>query len=126
MLHLGFPVIGVTDLDRATAFWSAALALTASAEWASPTWQTLTTSAGERALALMVSGSPADPHPRQHLDLVVDTTAEQDAEVVRLLGLGATQPDWEHYPPEPDFVVLADPDDNLFCVVDLSRAPSGS
>jgi hypothetical protein len=27
-------------------------------------------------------------------------------------------------PPEPDFVVLADPDGNVFCVVDLSRPPS--
>ena len=27
--------------------------------------------------------------------------------------------------PEPDFVVLTDPDGNVFCVVDLSRAPSG-
>jgi hypothetical protein len=34
--------------------------------------------------------------------------------------------EWDLYPPNPDFVVLADPDGNLFCVVDLGRAPSGS
>ena len=125
MIRLGFPVIGVTDLERATAFWTAALSLTATPEWASPTWQTLTTAGGERALALMTSGSPPEPRPRLHLDLFVDTTAEQEAEVRRLLELGASETDWDSYPPEPDFVVLADPDGNLFCVVDLSRAPSG-
>jgi catechol 2,3-dioxygenase-like lactoylglutathione lyase family enzyme len=118
-------VIGVTDLERATAFWTAALSLTATVEWASPTWQTLTTSAGERALALMTSGSPAEPRPRLHLDLFADTAVEQEAEVRRLLELGASRTDWDSYPPEPDFVVLADPDGNLFCVVDLSHAPSG-
>jgi catechol 2,3-dioxygenase-like lactoylglutathione lyase family enzyme len=125
VLRLGFPVIGVTDIDRATAFWTAALSLTSSEEWATPTWRTLVTPGGERALALMSSGSPAESRPRVHLDLFVDTTAEQDAEVRRLLDLGATETDWDSYPPEPDFVVLADPDGNLFCVVDLSRAPSG-
>jgi hypothetical protein len=125
MLRLGFPVIGVTDLGRATAFWTAALSLTASEEWASPQWQTLATAGGERALALMISGSPAEHRPRLHLDLFVDTAAEQEAEVRRLLELGATETDWDSYPPEPDFVVLADPDGNLFCVVDLSNAPSG-
>ncbi|NMO90935.1 VOC family protein [Actinomycetospora sp. TBRC 11914] len=125
MLRLGFPVLGVTDLDRAVAFWTAALLLTASEEWASPTWRNLVDGDGARTLALMHSGSPAESHPRVHLDLFVDTTAEQDAEVERLLGLGATRPDWDGYPADPDFVVLADPDDNLFCVVDLSRAPSG-
>ena len=125
MLRLGFPVIGVSDLERATSFWAAALSLTPTDEWATPTWRTLTTPDGDRALALMTSGSPAEPRPRVHLDLFVDTTVEQDAEVRRLLELGATETDWDSYPPEPDFVVLADPDGNLFCVVDLSRAPSG-
>jgi catechol 2,3-dioxygenase-like lactoylglutathione lyase family enzyme len=126
VLRLGFPVIGVTDLDRATAFWSAALGLTPGVEWSSPTWRNLLGPDGDRVLALMVSGSPPEPRPRQHLDLFVDTTAEQEAEVRRLLGLGATDPGWELYPAGPDFVVLADPDGNLFCVVDLSRAPSGT
>jgi catechol 2,3-dioxygenase-like lactoylglutathione lyase family enzyme len=125
VLRLGFPVIGVTDLDRATAFWSAALDLSPADEWSSPDWCTLVGVDGARVLAVMTSASPPEPQPRLHLDLVVDTTAEQDAEVRRLIALGATEVDWDSYPPEPDFVVLADPDGNLFCVVDLSRAPSG-
>ena len=35
--------------------------------------------------------------------------------------LGAERVDWDLYPANPDFVVLADPDDNRFCVVDLSH-----
>ena len=38
------------------------------------------------------------------------------AEVERLLGLGARHVDW-HYPDDADYVVLADPDGNRFCVV---------
>lgn len=125
VLRLGFPVIGVTDLDRAISFWTAALPLSASEEWARPTWRNLVAADGTRTLALMTSASPPEPRPRVHLDLFVDSTEEQDAEVDRLLGLGATRPEWDAYPADPDFVVLADPDGNLFCVVDLSRAPSG-
>ncbi|MFI7382742.1 VOC family protein [Streptomyces sp. NPDC049813] len=127
MLRLGYPVVGVTDLSRAVAFWTRALDLVATEEWASDTWRTLEHADGSgRALALMVSASPAEPRPRLHLDLFTESRAEQEAEVERLTGLGARAVDWDSYPPDPDFVVLADPDDNVFCVVDLSRAPSGS
>ena len=55
----------------------------------------------------------------------MDSRTEQAAEIDRLIGIGASKVDWDLYPPEPDFVVLADPDGNLFCVVDLGHAPSG-
>ena len=50
---------------------------------------------------------------RLHLDLY---TEDQEAEVERLLRLGAKR----YRAPEPgeDFVVLEDPEGNLFCVVD--------
>lgn len=126
MLRLGIPVIGVTDLPRAAAFWTAALPLVATPEWQSETWRTLNFADGSgRALGLQRSTSPSEPHPRVHLDLFTDTAEEQQVEVRRLIGLGARAVDWGCYPAEPDFVVLADPDGNIFCVVDLSRAPSG-
>ncbi|MFD4987978.1 VOC family protein [Streptomyces sp. NPDC058374] len=126
MLRLGIPVIGVTDVPRAVAFWTAALNLVATEEWRSDTWRTLYHADGSgRALAVLYSESPPEPRPRLHLDLFTDSAEEQQAEVRRLVGLGARTVDWELYPPEPDFVVLADPDDNIFCVVDLSHAPSG-
>ena len=55
-----------------------------------------------------------------HLDLHVADAAEQAAEVDRLIALGARRVDWDSYPGDPDFVVLADPEGNRFCVVDAS------
>jgi Glyoxalase-like domain len=43
-----------------------------------------------------------------------------DAEIARLTTLGAAHVGWV-YPPDPDFVVLADPEGNRFCVVDASQ-----
>jgi hypothetical protein len=59
------------------------------------------------------SEGPLDQY-RLHLDLY---TPDQKGEVERLLRLGATL----NRSPEKgeDFVVLADPDGNLFCVVDV-------
>jgi hypothetical protein len=48
-----------------------------------------------------------------HLDLY---TSDREGEVERLLALGATRFPRE-YAPADDFVVLADPDGNRFCVV---------
>lgn len=126
MLRMGITVIGVSDLSRAVEFWTSALDLISAEEWESESWRTLHHADGSgRALGLMLSESPAEQRPRVHLDLFVDTAAEQTAEVERLVALGAERVDWDLYPPNSDFVVLADPDGNLFCVVDLGRAPSG-
>jgi catechol 2,3-dioxygenase-like lactoylglutathione lyase family enzyme len=57
---------------------------------------------------------------RLHLDLY---TEDQAREVERLVGLGATRYPWR-YEPGADFVVLADPDDNLFCVIQDAPPPS--
>jgi catechol 2,3-dioxygenase-like lactoylglutathione lyase family enzyme len=127
MLRLGFPVIGVTDVDRAVGFWTAALDLVDTEEWRTDTWRTLRYPDGSgRALGLQLSESPVEPHPRLHLDLFVDSAEEQRSEVERLVGLGAGRVEWDLYPPGADFVVLADPDGNVFCVVDLGHSPSGS
>jgi catechol 2,3-dioxygenase-like lactoylglutathione lyase family enzyme len=48
-----------------------------------------------------------------HLDLY---TKNQESEVERLIKIGATRYPWR-YKPGDDFVVLEDPDGNLFCVV---------
>ena len=53
-----------------------------------------------------------------HLDLY---TTSQASEVERLVQLGARRYPWS-YEPRADFVVLEDPDGNLFCVVQMSRA----
>jgi len=50
-----------------------------------------------------------------HLDLY---TSDQEAEVSRLVGLGAKPYPWR-YSPGADYIVLEDPDGNLFCVVQI-------
>lgn len=68
-----------------------------------------------------------DQHPvkrtgkrsRFHFDLY---TTDQEGEVERLVSLGATRYPWRHQPGD-DFVVLEDPDGNLFCVVQIPPEP---
>lgn len=59
--------------------------------------------------------------PRVHLDLYAADAAEQAAEVTRLLALGAERVNWDDYPEDADFVVLADPEGNRFCVIDTGH-----
>ena len=42
-------------------------------------------------------------------------------EIERLVSLGATRVDWDMYPPDPDFVVLADSEGNRSRVIDTSH-----
>lgn len=52
-----------------------------------------------------------------HFDLY---TSDQAGEVQRLLKLGATH-HLQTYDPQDDFIVLEDPDGNLFCVVQKGK-----
>lgn len=123
MLSLGLVVLGVTDMERAIAFWTAALDYRPHPVDASPTWTTVEPVGGGPGapLGLELSVSPIEDHPRMHLDLHVADAAEQAAESARLQSLGATVVDWDLYPADPDFVVLADTEGNKFCIVDLSH-----
>ena len=56
--------------------------------------------------------------PRIHLDLYTDDHA---GEVERLIGLGASEVQWDRKPADADFVILADPEGNRFCVIDTKR-----
>ena len=56
--------------------------------------------------------------PRIHLDLYTESQAR---EVKRLIGLGANEIHWDKRPPDADYVILADPEGNRFCVVDITR-----
>ncbi len=104
MVRIGAIVLNVTDTERAGAFWSQALGY----------------APGENPDFLLprVEGPRLhlDITDRTHLDLWTSGPQEQEAEVQRLIGLGATRVDWD-YPEDADFVVLSDPDGNLFCVI---------
>lgn len=112
--------MGVQDVDRAAAFWTKALDYVPRQE-PEDDWVVLAPREGQGTpLALGKSVTAVQEHPRVHLDLYVDDAEAQAAEVERLVGLGAERVEWDLYPVDPDFVVLADPDGNRFCVIDTS------
>jgi catechol 2,3-dioxygenase-like lactoylglutathione lyase family enzyme len=122
MLHIGTVVLGVEDVRRAAAFWTRALGYVPRDE-IEDDWVVLIPPDGRGAgLALGRSETPVQAHPRVHLDLYAGDAADQAAEVARLVALGAERVDWDLYPEDPDFVVLADPDGNRFCVIDTGRS----
>ena len=125
MLRLGTTVLGVDDFGRALAFWTQALDyVPRDPVRPGADFVVLVPKAGAGAhLALDVSRTPVQEHPRMHLDLYADGPAAQAAEVDRLVALGAVRVDWDLYPDDPDFVVLADPEGNRFCVVDTTHDP---
>jgi catechol 2,3-dioxygenase-like lactoylglutathione lyase family enzyme len=124
MLSIGTTVMGVEDLHRAVEFWTKALGYVPKREVTpDDDFMILVPASGEGAhLALDVSETPTQEHPRVHLDLYAGDTADQAAEVERLVSLGAARVDWDLYPENPDFIVLEDPEGNRFCVIDTSHS----
>ena len=122
MLTFGVVALGVTDVPRAAAFWSAALGYELREDGFGGWGKVLVPPDGTGLpIALQLSRTPPQDHPRLHLDLHVADAGEQEAEAARLVSLGARRADWDSYPEDPDFVVLEDPDGNRFCIVDLSH-----
>jgi catechol 2,3-dioxygenase-like lactoylglutathione lyase family enzyme len=111
MAKIGSIVLHVSDVPRAAAFWRAAIGYSSAP--------------GREAMLGPDSGDGPrlhlDEDDRTHLDLWVDGAEEQRAEVERLVSLGATRVEWT-YPEDADFVVLADTEGNVFCIVD-SNSP---
>src|SRR4030081_1570283 len=122
MLHVGVVALGVQDVERAARFWCEALTYERRTDGFGG-WSTVLVprSGPGTQLALQLSEPPSEAHPRIHLDLHVDSAPEQASEVERLVALGAERVDWDLYPDDPDFVVLADPGGNRFCMVDFGR-----
>lgn len=113
MLRIGSLVWGVRDVPQAVRFWSQALDYKPLRE-PSEDWAILVPVEGSgQQLAITIVSSDARDHQRHHLDLYA---TDREAEIERLLKLGATRVDWR-YPAHSDYVVLADPDGNTFCVV---------
>jgi catechol 2,3-dioxygenase-like lactoylglutathione lyase family enzyme len=122
MLRIGTVVVGVNDMRRAVQFWEQALGYVPRDE-VEDDWAVLIPSDGGPGthLALQLSETPVQEYPRIHLDLYAGDAADQAAQVERLLGLGAEHVDWDLYPDDPDFVVLADTEGNRFCVIDTGH-----
>jgi catechol 2,3-dioxygenase-like lactoylglutathione lyase family enzyme len=109
MVRIGSIVINVMDVPRAAEFWTRALGY----------------ATAPRNSAFLVPQDGEGPRlhldetDRMHLDLWAANAGEQQAEVDRLVSLGARLVDWD-YPDDADFVVLADTEGNLFCVVNTA------
>ncbi|MDL2343746.1 VOC family protein [Deinococcus sp. MIMF12] len=116
MLRIGSVVWGVQDVRRALEFWTQALDYRPRDE-PDDDWVVLVPREGHGVqLALKRVTSPQAR--RHHLDLYA---GDQAAEAGRLVGLGAVRVEWT-YEPDADYVVLADPDGNRFCVVQKGEA----
>jgi hypothetical protein len=121
VLRVGSIVIRVHDLTRQAAFWAAALDYIARGEAGGndDTFVLLRPRDGVGPnISLDRVHSELTIPPRIHLDLY---TLQQAAEVDRLKALGATEVHWSRRPPDADYVILADPEGNRFCVVDITR-----
>ena len=117
MLRVGSIVLRVDDLRRQTEFWAAALDY-APREDPSDDFVLLRPKDGKGPnLSPDRHRSKLDIPPRFHLGLY---TEDQDREVKRLIGLGASEIHWSKRPPDADYIILADPEGNRFCVVDAT------
>jgi predicted enzyme related to lactoylglutathione lyase len=127
MLRVGVLALGVADVQRAATFWSEALGYKLRDDVFGG-WATVLSAPDGSGISIALQRSDTAPqdHPRLHLDLHVANAAEQETEVARLVSLGARHVDWDSYPDDPDFVVLADTEGNLFCMVDLSHGLESS
>jgi catechol 2,3-dioxygenase-like lactoylglutathione lyase family enzyme len=118
VLRIGSIVLRVDDLQRQTEFWEAALGYVRRDNGESDDFVLLgpPDGAGPNLSLDQVRSSLQIP-PRLHLDLY---TEDQAGEVERLKALGASEVHWDKRPPDADYVILADPEGNRFCVVDIS------
>jgi catechol 2,3-dioxygenase-like lactoylglutathione lyase family enzyme len=115
-MRIGSIVIHCVEFDRMLAFWKDALHYVPR-EPAANGWVVLRDPEGRSPnLSLNQTSKPRRARSRLHLDLY---TEHQEAEVRRLIELGARRFPWR-YRPGADFVVLEDPDGNLFCVVQIA------
>ena len=118
MLTVGSIVIRVDDLERQKAFWTAALDYLPRDQGAEDFIVLSPRNGSGPNLSLDRVRSQVQIPPRIHLDLYSD---DQAAEVERLIGLGATHVHWAKRPPDANYIILADPEGNRFCVI----APGG-
>ena len=118
-LYIGSIVVWVTDFPRAVAFWANALGYVVRGRHDAvvdpgESWVVLTDPRRRWAnLSLQLKKEPKQGRNRLHLDLY---TQDRQTEVARLEALGAIRLP-RNYDSKDDFVVLADPDGNEFCVI---------
>jgi catechol 2,3-dioxygenase-like lactoylglutathione lyase family enzyme len=117
MLRVGSIVLRTDDTERQIAFWTAALDYEVGHR--DEDFAILRPRDGATGPNLSLDQVPATVQvpPRIHLDLYSE---DQSGDVERLKGLGATEVHWDKRPADADYVILADPEGNRFCVVDVT------
>ena len=114
MIVVGSIVIRVDDLPRQVEFWTKALDYVRR-ETDPDDFALLRPRSGNGPnISLDRVRSSVQVPPRIHLDLYAK---DQAAEVERLKRLGATEVHWAKRPLDADYVIMADPEGNRFCVV---------
>lgn len=112
-MKIGSIVIFCYEFERMMAFWQEALHYIPR-EPANSGWVVLRDPAGlSPNISLNQVPRKKSGRGKLHLDLYSNN---RDAEVERLIKIGASRYPWR-YKPIDDFIVLEDPDGNLFCVV---------
>jgi catechol 2,3-dioxygenase-like lactoylglutathione lyase family enzyme len=117
MIRVGSIVLRVDDLQRQTDFWEAALDYVRREDDSEDFVLLRPRDGSGPNLSLDRVRSTLQIPPRLHLDLYTD---DQAGEVERLVALGASEIHWDKRPPDADYVILADPEGNRFCVVDIN------
>ncbi|MEO7117409.1 MAG: VOC family protein [Candidatus Limnocylindrales bacterium] len=118
MLRVGSIVIRVEDAQRQAAFWEAALGYERRIEDADDFILLGPKDGVGPNVSLDRVAAKVQIPPRIHLDLYAE---DQAGEVERLRSLGATEIHWDKRPADADFIIMADPEGNRFCVIDITR-----
>jgi predicted enzyme related to lactoylglutathione lyase len=117
VIVVGSIVIRVADLPRQVEFWTQALDYVR--RESDPQDFALLRPRSGTGPNISLDSAPSEVQvpPRIHLDLYAQ---DQAAEVERLKRLGASEVHWDKRPPDADYVILADPEGNRFCVIDAA------
>lgn len=113
-MKIGSIVIRCFEFDKMVTFWSEALHYVPKRPPENG-WVILTDPKGEGPNISLdyMPEKRTGKRSHLHLDLYSDN---QEKEVERLIQCGAIRYPWRHQPHD-DFIVLEDPDGNLFCVI---------
>lgn len=117
-VHVGSIVLRVDDLQRQKEFWAAALDYVPRENDSDDFVLMRPRNGVGPNMSLDQHHAEAHIPPRIHLDLYTD---DQAGEVKRLIALGATEVHWSKRPADADYIILADPEGNRFCVIDTTR-----
>lgn len=118
MIQVGSIVLRVKDIAAQEKFWTQALDYVPRDHEPDSDFRLLRPRNGVGPnISLDEHHSEAPLPPRIHLDLY---SGDQSADVERLVALGAARVTWDKLPADADYVILADPEGNRFCVVDAS------